>query len=443
MKEKDTSIQVLENNNTISKDISLCIECGECVKTCRNIALIGSLYDQDKIKKPICIGCGQCIMTCPTESLKEKFAYQKVINILKKGQKKVIFSIAPAVRVALGTEFGFSEGTNVALKIVTALKEMGAAYVFDITFGADLTIMEEAMELKKRIESQKNLPLFTSCCPAWVKFAEIFYPKYLKNLSTTLSPIGMQGVIIKNYLPSKIGLRKDDIIHVVVAPCTAKKEEIINTKDKDGYQGTDYILTTRELVKLIKEFKIDFKNLEESNFDNSLNGSGSGVIFGTTGGVCEAILRTTYRYMTNKDLLDKDLIIHNARGMNDIKELEVNFGNTKIKCAIVNGLNNIKKILTDLDNNTCSYDFIEVMTCNGGCIGGGGQPFKMDDEKQTNNERSNGLYNTDLKMTRRVSYKNKDILKLYQDVFQEPNSLIAQKYLHRQFEDKSSILRGE
>lgn len=442
----EAKIPISKNNIAIVKDEKKCIECGYCTKICSNEVTVARMYELGITKKPVCINCGQCANFCPTEALHERLDYLMVKKFLKKSKKVVTFSIAPAVRVALGEEFGLKPGLNVDKKIVTALKKIGASYVFDVTFGADLTIMEEAMELVTRIKEKKNLPMFTSCCPAWVKYAEIFYPELLPNLSTCKSPISMQGRIIKTYFASKVGIDPKNIINVAVAPCTAKKYEIKRKQlKKDDMFDTDFVITTRELALLLKEEKIDLCKLKEENFDFPLgSGSGAGVIFGNTGGVMEAALRTAYYFITGKDLENDKITFENARGMAGIKQLSIQINDVSIKVAIANGMKNAKKLIDKLLNKEVYYDFIEVMNCNGGCISGGGQPkITLLNVNTTRKNRIDGLYSEDEKSIKRVSYKNPDIITIYNEFLEKPLSNVAHEYLHTTYEDKSAILRGE
>lgn len=442
--EEKIRVEICPENPAIKVDESKCIKCGKCLEICRNEVTVSRMYDLGITKKPICINCGQCSIYCPTEAISEKEDYEEIKKILKKNDKVVTFSVAPAVRVALGEEFGMKIGTNVDKKMVGALKKIGANYVFDVTFSADLTIMEEAMELVNRIKQNKNLPLFTSCCPAWVKYAELFYPELLSNISTCKSPISMQGTIIKTYFAKKINFDPNNIVNVVVAPCTAKKAEIKRKELNITNQDNDYVITTRELAKLLKEHNINLEECKEEEFDSPLgDGSGAGVIFGNTGGVTEAAFRTAYYYITGKDLKDDELVFSDTRGMNGIKNIELNIDGINIKGAVVNGMKNLKKVLNIIKENPSSYQFIEVMNCNGGCIAGGGQPkTTLLNMLKTKEARIEGLYSTDEKMVKRVSYKNPEIKKIYEEFFKEPNSDIAHKYLHTTYTDKSEILKG-
>lgn len=445
MDAEELALPVASDNPAIKKDASKCIQCGYCVRVCRNDVTVARMYELGITKKPICINCGQCANYCPTESISEKLDYMKVMQLLKDKSKTVVFSFAPAVRVALGEEFGIEPGVNVYKKIIAALRNIGAKYVFDITFSADLTIMEEAMELVNRIKEGKNLPMFTSCCPAWVKYVEIFYPELIPNLSTCKSPIAMQGSTIKTYFAKMKNINPDDLINVVIAPCTAKKYEIKRRELNVTRRDTDFILTTRELALMIKKNNIDFLHLDNSEFDSPLGlGSSAGVIFGNTGGVAEAALRTACHYITDKDLDDNSLTFSKVRGMSGIKETEVIIGDKAIKVAVANGMKNAKILIDKIKSGTVNYQFVEVMNCTGGCIAGGGQPkLTLMNMKSAKQKRIDGLYSEDSKMKKRVSYKNPDIIKIYKDFYGEVGSSLAHQYLHTKYTDKSYLLRGE
>lgn len=445
MRNYDLEVPISKNNEALVKDNKRCITCGHCKKICTNVITIAKRFKVDSKHEPICLDCGQCANICPTEAIHEKFEYLKIKNILnnKKG-KNIIFSIAPAVRVALGEEFNIDVGTNIELKIPTALKKIGADYVFDITFGADLTIMEEATELVERIKENKKLPQFTSCCPAWVKFCEIFYPKLLPNLSSAKSPITMQSTIIKTYFAKKINVKPDDIINIVVAPCTAKKAETKRKKINYTSWDTNYVLTTRELAMLLKEENIDLSKLKDTNFDSPLEtGSGAGVIFGATGGVCEAALRTACYLLTGKNLSKDKLVFSPIRGMNGIKAAQVKIKDRIIKVAVCNGMNNATELIDKILKKEVYYDFIEVMNCPGGCIGGGGQTkITLLNMKETKTKRMNSLYIEDNEMPIRLSHENPEIKAIYKEFLSYPTSPLAKKLLHTKYYDKSSLLGG-
>ena len=428
MNSDDLTLQVSPDNVAITKDEDKCIKCGYCVRVCRNDVTVSRMYELGITKKPICINCGQCANYCPTEAISEKLDYMKVLKLLKNKDKTVVFSFAPAVRVALGEEFGLEPGVNVDKKIISALKKLGAKYVFDITFSADLTIMEEAMELVNRIED-----------------VEIFYPELIPNLSTCKSPIAMQGSTIKTYFAKMKNINPEDLVNVVIAPCTAKKYEIRREELNVTKQDTDFVLTTRELARMIKENDINFLNLEDSEFDSPLGlGSSAGVIFGNTGGVTEAALRTAYHFITNKDLTDDDLVFSSVRGMAGVKEAQVEIEGKVIKVAVLNGMKNAKNLIDKMKEEKLDYQFIEVMNCTGGCIAGGGQPkLTLLEMKDSKLKRIDGLYSEDEKMKKRVSYKNPDIIKIYKDFYGEVGSSLAHQYLHTSYKNKSYLLRGE
>ena len=443
-------IPIANDNVSIERDMSKCIKCNVCKDICDNEITVGRMYELKKTKKPICVNCGQCANFCPTEAIQEKIEFDKVKEAIKDNTKTVVVSIAPAVRVALGEEFGLEEGSYVEDKIIGALRELGADYVFDITFAADLTIMEEASELVKRIKENKNLPLFTSCCPAWVKYAEIFYPELLNNLSTCKSPISMQGSIIKTYFANKMKIEPENIVNVVIAPCTAKKYEIRRPEmNKAGqYLGVeeirdnDYVLTTRELGQWIREENLDFNKINPSEFDNPLGrGTGAGIIFGNTGGVTEAALRTAYYFMTGENLDEDKISFTIARGMQGIKEAKIHINGTTIKVAIANGMKNAKVLIDKLLAKEVEYHFIEVMNCNGGCIAGGGQPkTTLAKLENTKHKRINGLYNKDESMKKRLSHQNPDIIDIYKEFLDTPLSKMSERLLHTKYEDKSYLL---
>ena len=446
MKNTELEVTISKDNESLFKIDEKCISCGYCKDVCTNVVTIGRMNELYPGIEPICINCGQCANICPTEAIKEHLDYIKLKEVLhNKGNKKVIMSIAPAVRAALGEEFNLEPGTNTEGVIATALRKLGADYAFDITFGADLTIMEEGMELVKRIKNNGVLPQFTSCCPAWVKYCEIFYPELLPNLSTAKSPITMQSTLIKTYFANKENINAEDIVNVVIAPCTAKKAEInrkeLNYTEKD----TDYLLTTRELALLLKEENIDIKTLEESKFNSPLGtGSGAGVIFGATGGVCEAALRTAYNIITGKDLSKEELEFKTIRGMEGIKEASITIEDKEIKVCVCNGMSNAKTLIDKLLNKEVHYDFIEVMNCVGGCIAGGGQPkITLLNMKDTKMSRIGSLYQEDEKMELRLCHHNPEIIEIYKDYLIEPNSEIAEKLLHTHYEDKSYLLGGK
>ena len=418
-------VQISPDNPSIARIEEKCINCGICKNICENV--VGIKYKKEDVLQPICINCGQCVVNCPTGALVTKYNYKKVLNYLNDTDYIVTVSLAPAVRVALQEEFNQEAGANVTKKIVTALKNLGFDYVFDLTFGADLTIMEEATELVKRLKTKENLPMFTSCCPSWVKYMELYHDDLLNHLSTCKSPIGMQAAVINSYFILYKDIPKDKIINVMVAPCTAKKYEI----NRDEITDMDYVITTRELAMMLRECEIDFKSLEESEFDVLLGGgSGAGDIFGTSGGVMESALRCAYHIVTNEDAPVSFYDLESVRGNTAIKEAKIKMGNYDLKICAVFGMPNLEKVLKDMSK----YDFIEVMNCPLGCVGGGGQPLgvisKMTDDRV---KRSKGLYNIDSNKKIRVAYKNVDIINLYRAYLHYPGSSKAHKLLHTTF----------
>lgn len=451
MKKEELVVPIEKDNICIERKNEKCIYCGYCKKVCQNDITVDKMYDITKSKKAICINCGQCANMCPTEAIKEKIDYIKIKKYIKDKNKKIVVSIAPAVRVALGEEFEMEIGSNVEGKIITALRNIGVDYVLDISFGADLTIIEEAKELVERINSNEKLPLFTSCCPAWVNYMEIFYPELINNLSSAKSPISMQGTMIKTYFAKNERINPEDVINVIVAPCTAKKQEIkrnefcnasIYNKSSNKYMDNDFVITTREFAKWIKDEKIDFVNLENGTFDSPLGrGTGAGIIFGNTGGVAESALRTAYYYITGKDLQKNDIEFEKVRGMQGIKQTSIQIGEKNIKVAVANGMRNAKILIDKILNKEVEYDFVEVMNCIGGCIAGGGQPKStILDIQKTKQKRIEGLYLEDKSLKKRVSYKNPDITKIYKEFLEYPNSEIAKELLHTKYEDKSYML---
>ena len=387
-------VEVKEDNLCLNRIEEKCINCGMCLKTCKSI----NGFEND------CINCGQCILTCPSGALTPKYDYQKVLNFINDTDYTVVVFTAPAVRVAIGDAFGFPPGSFLEGKMVSALKQIGFDFVFDTTFGADLTIMEESSELLTRIQN-KNLPMFTSCCPSWVLYSEKYHPELVKNLSTCKSPIAMQGAIIKSYFAEMYEIPKEKIISVSLTPCISKKYE------RSLYPDTDYVITTSELILMIQELGIDFQNLEDAAFDKLLGkGSGGGLIFGVSGGVMESILRTAY-YMVNKEKAPEQFYeFLEIRGEKDIKEATVDMREFKLKIAVVNKVSTIEKNYDKLKN----YDFIEVMSCPGGCIGGGGQPLvAIKDLPSIRQERISSMYQDDKNLKIKESYMNPEIRDAY------------------------------
>lgn len=414
-------VNIKSDNECINRVLEKCINCGVCSKTCENI--VGIKYDSEKCDG-ICIGCGQCLLTCPTGAITPKYCYRDVLAYINNKDYKVVAMTSPAVRVSLGDAFGYPKGSFIEGKMVSSLKALGFDYVFDTSFGADLTSIEEAHELYERIKQNKK-GMFTSCCPSWVKYASIYHPKLIPNLSTCKSPIGMESSIIKEYFAPSENIPKEKLIIVAIVPCTSKKEEIINS-------DCDFALTTSELAFMIREFNIDFKNLKDAKFDN-IKGSSSGKIFGASSGVALSVLRSLYHEITNKDLKEEEISI---KEKDSYKEIKVKMDKYIVKALSVSTMKNLESILPIINE----YDLIEVMNCDGGCISGGGQIIMPIVEKQEiKKERNKSLFKQDKKPDVKYAYKNNVIISLYEDYLKE-NDAIRKSLLHTTFKDQSYLL---
>lgn len=451
-KHLSTSVRVpIEADNpSIVRNESLCVKCGQCRNVCTSpIGVLGTYALEQTGDRAICIHCGQCANVCPVGSITEVYEYQKVKAAVEDKDKIVIVSTSPSVRVALGEEFGLPKGAFVQGKMVALLRALGVDYVLDTNFAADLTIVEEASELLARITgaTDKPLPQFTSCCPAWVKFAETYYPELLPHISTAKSPIGMQGPTIKTYFAQKMGIDPRKIVNVALTPCTAKKFEIRREEmnaagqklDIPELRDMDNVITTRELALWAKEAGIDFVSLEDSDFDKLMGeASGAGVIFGNTGGVMEAALRTAYAYFTGEQPPKEMLKLEPVRGYDGLREASVELAGRVINVAVVHGTENVRKLIAA---GIEKYHFIEVMTCPGGCIGGGGQPKDFAyDADAARKARIEGLYERDAEMELHLSHENKEIQQLYQEFYGAPLSELAEAMLHTAYQDRSADL---
>ncbi len=440
-----TSDSIVRNNNK-------CILCRRCVGACANVQKVGVIGPvmrgfktsiespfNMKLSQMACINCGQCITACPVGALTEKDAIADVWDALADGTKHVVVQPAPAVRAALGEEFGMPIGTSVTGKMAAALRRLGFAKVFDTDFGADLTIMEEANELIDRVTNGGVLPMITSCSPGWIKFCEHYYPEFLPNLSSCKSPHEMTGAMIKTYYAERENLNPRDIVVVSVMPCTAKKFEANRPElGHDGMADVDYVLTTRELARMIKEAGIDFANLPDEDFDSLMGEStGAAVIFGATGGVMEAALRTAYEAITGKTLEDVNFTA--VRGMEGIKEATVKIGDLDVNVAVASSTGKASELLDMVKKGEKNYTFIEIMGCPGGCVNGGGQPIVSSQIRNWTDIRplrAKALYDEDASKKLRKSHENPEIKQIYEEYLGKPNGHKSHELLHTTYEKR-------
>ncbi|MTI65901.1 MAG: 2Fe-2S iron-sulfur cluster binding domain-containing protein [Firmicutes bacterium] len=447
----------LHNNNpAIQRDYNKCINCRRCEAICRKIqecnvysalnrgldTIIAPAFQKD-LADVSCIMCGQCVIACPTGSLTDKEYINDVWEVIKDPNKHVVVQTAPSIQVTIGELFGMPIGSFVAGKLVTSLKRMGFDKVFATDVTADLTIMEEGSELLERITKHPDkLPLLSSCCPGWVKFAEHFYPEFLPNLSTTKSPHEMCGALTKTWYAKKYNIDPKNIVNVGIMPCTAKKYEAQRPEMvSDGFRNVDYVLTTRELGRMIREIGLDFANLPDGEYDKPFDQySGAGMIFGATGGVLEAAVRTAHKLSTGKEAKVPDF--NDARGQSGLKYGEVTLGDKNIKIAIAHGTGNAKKALEMYKNGEKKFDYMEVMACPGGCVGGGGQPILGGKDHKFislsyRHNRADTLYNIERGKNIRSSYENPRIKEIYKEFLKKPLSDISKEYLHTSFINRS------
>ena len=453
-----TPVTVDQLTPAIIRDTSKCILCGRCVERCKSAHGLGILGFENRgfntivspaenrsFQESPCILCGQCVSVCPTGALMEKSEIA-LYDEYRKAGKYMVVQTAPAVRAALGEEFGYKIGTPVTGQMVAALRRLGFDKVYDTNFAADLTIMEEATELLTRIKEGGVLPMITSCSPGWVNYAEYNYPDLLPHLSTCKSPHQMQGAIIKSYFAEKQGIDPKDICVVSIMPCTAKKNEKERPEmENEGLRDVDVVLTTRELAKLIKRSGMNFAKLPEEEFDQDIMGeyTGAGVIFGATGGVMEAALRTAYYALTGKE--HEAINFEAVRGMNGLKEAAIEINGQEIKVAVASGMKHAKVLLDQIKEGTSPYTFIEVMGCPGGCVNGGGQPYvkpvflpneDLNIYDTYREKRAQALYSEDERQALRQSHNNTQIQALYKEFLGSPNSHKAHELLHTHYAGK-------
>jgi NADP-reducing hydrogenase subunit HndD len=434
---------------SIVRDPKKCVLCRRCVSVCKHVQTVSAIETNERGFKTIvtspfnmplsetpCVNCGQCINVCPVGALRERDDSELVWAALNRPDLHVVVQTAPAVRVAIGEEFGLPIGSRVTGKMVAALKALGFAKVFDTDTTADLTIMEEGTELVDRIKNGGKLPLITSCSPGWVKFCEHNYPEFLENLSTCKSPQNMFGAVLKSYYAKMNGIDPKKVFVVSVMPCTAKKFEAKRPElSVDGLPDIDVVITTRELADMIKEAGLDFVNLDNAAFDDPMGtGTGAGVIFGATGGVMEAALRSAAYLLTGKD--DDSMEIGVVRGIDDIKEAEVTVAGVTLKAAIAHGLGNARILMERIKSGEANYHFVEIMACPGGCVNGGGQPIQpaqVRNHLDLRVERAKALYDEDAGLHIRKAHRNPIVKKLYEEFFEVPGSHHSHKYLHTHY----------
>jgi len=464
--EGEKTAKIIDDSTAaLVRDSGKCIKCRRCVTICNEVQAIGSLFPQgrgfqttigpaftSKLDEVICVQCGQCTAICPVGAITEKSHTDDVWTALDDSEKTVVVQTAPAIRAALGECFGNEPGTLVTGKMVTALRQLGFDGVFDTNFAADLTIMEEGTELLTRLKkalvdkAEVALPQFTSCCPAWIKFAEHYYPELLPNISSCKSPQQMFGPVAKTYYANKIGKKPEDIVVVSVMPCTAKKFENQRPEMNDsGLRDVDYVLTTRELGRMINQAGIDFNSLPDDTMDSPIGmSSGAADIFANTGGVMEAAIRTAYEIVTGKELPMENLHVKPVMGLEGIKKASLKIEGTvdewsflegaELKVAVVHSLSNARKIIEAVENGE-EFHFIEVMACPGGCIGGGGQPrFTTDEVRQ---KRIEAIYAEDEGKKLRKSHENPEIIQIYEEFLGKPLSKKSHKLLHTHYKSRA------
>ncbi|WP_369019072.1 NADH-dependent [FeFe] hydrogenase, group A6 [Thermatribacter velox] len=436
--------EVDQSSPSVKRDANRCILCGRCVRTCAEVQTVFAIdfanRSFDTIISPslglplgqsVCVNCGQCILSCPTGALSEVSHIEMVWDAIEDPDKFVILQTAPAIRVSIGEPFGLPPGTVSTGKMVAAFRRLGFDKVFDTNFAADLTIIEEGTEFINRFKKGGKLPLITSCSPGWIKFMEHFYPDLMENVSTCKSPQQMFGAVAKTYYAQKLGIDPNNMVVVSIMPCTAKKFECQRDEMRSsGCQDVDYSLTTREAARMLKEKGIDLKEMPEEDFDDPLGiSTGAAAVFGATGGVMEAALRSVYEILTGKTLGKIDF--YDVRGIEGVKEATVNIDGTAVNVAVAHGLGNARKLLDRVRSGEANYHFIEIMACPGGCIGGGGQPIPTNLEIRM--RRIEAIYEVDRKLPLRKSHENPAVKQLYEEFLGEPNGEKAHHLLHTHY----------
>lgn len=444
--------EIMYGNPSIVRDMNKCIKCGRCIQACNDVQKVGAIYNIGRgpdmkmgpaydfdLSQVSCTYCGQCINVCPVGAIYEKDDIQSVLEAIEDTNQHVIAQIAPSIRVSVGEMFGMKPGSQVTKKLPSVLRRIGFDRVFDTDFTADLTILEEGTEFLDRLQNKGILPMITSCSPGWINYIEQFYPELIDHLSTCKSPQQMFGALAKTYYAEQSGIRPENITVVSIMPCTAKKFEAQRSEMKTGdMPDVDYVLTTRELGHLIKMQGYDLEHMPDENFDEPFGiTTGAGLIFGASGGVMEAALRSVYEIVTGETLEKIDFKM--VRGLSGIKEATVHVGDIPVRVAVTNSLKEAKMMMDKIKNGQADYHFIEVMCCPGGCIGGGGQP------RPTNNtvriERINGIYTADQRMTLRKSHENPAVKKLYEDYLGKPNGELAHALLHTHYRNRKQQVK--
>ncbi len=441
----------------ITRNSAKCILCRRCVNVCKKVQGVSAIEIMNRgfnskvgvaldlsIAKSTCVGCGQCIINCPVAALQEKDYTKEVKDELREKKKHIVIQVAPSIRASLGEEFGMPIGTLVTGKVVAGLRKLGFDKVFDTDLAADITIMEEGTEFLERFNNNGKLPMITSCSSGWITFVEKFYPDMAAHLSSTKSPMEIMGVMIKKYYAEKMNIDPHDIYSVALMPCSAKKAEAVRPELRiDDMQIIDQVITTREIARMLKEANIDISTLDDDEFDDPLGeATGAGHIFGTTGGVMEAALRTITEMYTKKEL--KNVEFEVVRGVEGIKEAKIDLLGKEIWIAVAQGLKNVSKVMDEIRDGKSKYSFIEVMTCPGGCINGGGQPIRTSYERakiDIRGLRAKALYKADKEATYRMAHKNPNVQKIYADFIGEPNSHKAHELLHTKYHKQEVYMK--